>query len=124
VSERGSERQTGEEGKEVEDLLNYGSRLIEAVSTTRIGRYVSTKGSSEQVKEWRTSKYAAMSMGCSGGFLKGAQAHNRDIKTLCDYEHMSMAVEKRTLTGMWLVRSSVLTAVVRCELPVVWCELR
>jgi hypothetical protein len=59
------------------------------------------------VKEWRTFKYAAMSMGSSGGFLKGAQAHNRDIKILCDYEHMgSMAVEKRTFTGMWLVRSS------------------
>jgi hypothetical protein len=42
------------------------------------------------VKEWRTFKYAAMPMGCSGGFLKGApalaQAHNRDTKTLCDYE--------------------------------------
>ena len=98
---------TGEEGKEVEDLLNYGSRLIEAVSTTRIGRYVSTKGSAERVKEWRTFKYAAMSMDCSGGFLKGAQAHNRDIKILCDYEHMSMAVEKKAFTGMWLVRSLV-----------------
>jgi hypothetical protein len=46
-------------------------------------------------------------MDCSGGFLKGAQAHNRDIKILCDYEHMSMAVEKKTFTGMWLVRSLV-----------------
>jgi hypothetical protein len=40
------------------------------------------------VKERRTSKYTAMSMHCSGGFLKGARAHNRDIKVLCDYEHI------------------------------------
>ena len=59
------------------------------------------------MKDWRTFKYDAMSMDCSGGFLKGAQAHNRDIKILCDYEHMSMAVEKKTFTGMWLVRSLV-----------------
>jgi hypothetical protein len=31
---------TCEEGKEVEDLQNYGSRPIEAVSTTRIDRKV------------------------------------------------------------------------------------
>jgi hypothetical protein len=99
--------------------------------STRIGRYVSTKGSSERVKEWRTFKYAAMTMGCSGGFLKGAptlaQAHNRYIKILCDYEHMSMAVEKRTFAGMWLVRSSVFgvnCGSSLCELPVVLCELR
>ena len=33
---------------------------------------------------------ADVAVHCSGGFLKGARAHNRDIKVLCDYEHIQV----------------------------------
>jgi hypothetical protein len=65
------------------------------------------------VREWRTFKYAAMSMDCAGGFLKGAQAHNRDIKIMCDYEHMSMAVAAEERIASPVACGSF---IVRCEL--------
>jgi hypothetical protein len=105
---------TGEEGKEVEDLLNYGSRQIEAASTNRIhvaGRYVSTKGGSERVKEWRTSKYAAMSIGLLGWFL--------ERRTGPQPRHQSRSCVAMS-TCLWLWRrghSPVCGSfVVRCEL--------